>query len=818
MKKQNIKIALFALVLPLLGCSTQKDRWLNREYHALNTKYNVLFNGKEALRVGKAILLQNFQDDFRTILHVEPLSLPGESIEKNASIPSFALAEEKAVKAIQKHSMNIGGKQKNPQIQEAYMLLGESRYFDRRFFPALEAFTFLMDASKGQAIYDKAKLWREKTNLRLGNTSLALNNLQVLNNRLDSEHEIYSDLQATLAQAYVRNQQLDSALICIAQAAETQKRKDLQVRYQYIQAQLLEQQNRPQEAQEKYNSIVALNRKAPRVFWIQAKLQSARLEAQQNNKSPMESLERLAKAYENQTYLHLIRQAQARYLRAQGDDSLAVVFYNKSLQSPYIETISQAANYRDLATLFYAQGQYLSSGSYLDSLLQTLPEGKNKKRTLRERRGLDEVIGLETIIERNDSILRLTALNPEEQYAFFSNSIAQKRAQELEAVEEEKKSFFRFSGKEASNFYFYNPRLLVSGRQSFRATWGNRPNTDGWNRLSNLKQQIDDLPQAQQTTTTATGFFIETPEYLVQSLPTDPSFIDSLRNQRRQAQLDVGILYKERFDDRILAEKRFTSVLTDQPEPLQEATALYHSIKLFEEEDSKQAWAFRQRLLSAHPNTPFAQIIKDPDSYALASGQTPEGKFKQLYQSFLAGEYATVLAQAETLKIVASGTSLLPKIELLVAQTQGKLYGETALLNALEQIIVNFPNAQAAVYAKTTVKRLKSPTTLIPSKKQYKWVFAFPSSLELDALPQAMAQGAQKITRRKLRISNDSYNEQFQFVVVHTQTPLSNPEKFLQIWQEDPRFKQNTNNFVILGTEYADVQKQKTWKPTQNEK
>ena len=31
---------------------------LNRGYHTLNTKYNVLFNGNEAFEVGKAILEQ----------------------------------------------------------------------------------------------------------------------------------------------------------------------------------------------------------------------------------------------------------------------------------------------------------------------------------------------------------------------------------------------------------------------------------------------------------------------------------------------------------------------------------------------------------------------------------------------------------------------------------------------------------------------------------------------------------------------------------------------------------------------------------------
>ena len=106
------------------SCSTQKNKLFNREYHALNTKYNVLFNGNEAFSIGKAILNQNVQDDFLKVLPVEPIYLQGEEVGQTTTIPSFSLAEEKAVKAIQKHSMNIEGKQYNRQIKKAYLLLG----------------------------------------------------------------------------------------------------------------------------------------------------------------------------------------------------------------------------------------------------------------------------------------------------------------------------------------------------------------------------------------------------------------------------------------------------------------------------------------------------------------------------------------------------------------------------------------------------------------------------------------------------------------------------------------------------------------------
>ncbi len=109
MKRQRASFLFLLLGVFFFGCSTQKNNLINREYHALNTKFNVLFNGKEALSIGEAILYQNVQDNFLEVLPVEPILLRGEDQENKASIPSFSIAEEKAVKAIQKHSMKIGG-------------------------------------------------------------------------------------------------------------------------------------------------------------------------------------------------------------------------------------------------------------------------------------------------------------------------------------------------------------------------------------------------------------------------------------------------------------------------------------------------------------------------------------------------------------------------------------------------------------------------------------------------------------------------------------------------------------------------------------
>lgn len=71
------------------SCSTSKKGVLNQEYHTLTTKYNVLFNGKEAFNIGEQILEQAYEDNFYELLPVEPINLRGENIDESSIVPGF---------------------------------------------------------------------------------------------------------------------------------------------------------------------------------------------------------------------------------------------------------------------------------------------------------------------------------------------------------------------------------------------------------------------------------------------------------------------------------------------------------------------------------------------------------------------------------------------------------------------------------------------------------------------------------------------------------------------------------------------------------
>ena len=215
MKKLHSKLLFFALLLVfLMACSTKKDRLINRQFQALNTKFNVLYNGNIALDKGVESLKSQFKDNYWEILPIERMQVAKKEIATTdaAKNSDFEKSEEKATKAIQKRSMNINGKEKNPQMDEAYILLGKSRYYDQRFIPALEAFNYILYKYPESDRINEAKIWREKTNMRLENDALALKNLIKLMSEIKFKNQVFADANATLSQAYLNLGQKDSAV------------------------------------------------------------------------------------------------------------------------------------------------------------------------------------------------------------------------------------------------------------------------------------------------------------------------------------------------------------------------------------------------------------------------------------------------------------------------------------------------------------------------------------------------------------------------------------------------------------------------------
>ena len=159
-------IYIFFTLLILGSCSRKKDKFLNKKFHSTTTKYNYLYNGNNLLIQGIDQANSDLTENFWELIPIEKFDLKKiNEKEKEQSI--FTDAEEKATLAIQKHSMSIMGEERNPIMDEAYLLLGKSRYYDGRYIPSLEAFNYILYKYPKSELINEVKIWKEKINIKL---------------------------------------------------------------------------------------------------------------------------------------------------------------------------------------------------------------------------------------------------------------------------------------------------------------------------------------------------------------------------------------------------------------------------------------------------------------------------------------------------------------------------------------------------------------------------------------------------------------------------------------------------------------------------
>ncbi len=164
-----------------------------------------------------------------------------------------------------------------------------------------------------------------------------------------------------------------------------------------------------------------------------------------------------------------------------------------------------------------------------------------------------------------------------------------------------------------------------------------------------------------------------------------------------------------------------------------------------------------------------------------------------------------------------SATEWAPKIALIQANIKGKLEGQKAWVMALEEIQEKFPQSFAAKQSKGITLQLKSKGN--KSKKVfalYKWVFPHhrKESLGLEKDIKILNEAIEN--QKSLKLSIDSYSQNYAFVVVHGFRSPEELSRFQeQLQAKEPNF--NSNNFVVLSHEYEEIQLNKSWKPTQKQ-
>ena len=803
----NYIVVGIIIVLTVTSCSRKKDKFLNRSWHSVNTKYNVLYNGNVALESGKASVIAAYKDNYWEILPVERLQITDDIVSSNkAKNPSIELAEIKAVKAIQKHGMNIKGKEKNPQIDETYMLLGKARYFDNRFIPALEAFNYILFKYPASSNINLAKVWRAKTNLRLQNEDVAIKNLKKL---IESEElSKYDTVEAssTLAQAYITTKALDSAITQLQVASQLTRNNEQRGRLHFIEGQLYSTLGKKDSANLAFDKVIDLNRRTPRAYMISAHLEKIKnFDSENGDKLALqELLEDLETNRENRPFLDKIYHQIAKYQLQNESDSTAISYFNKSLRTNSEDDYLKAVNYQTLGDLNFDYSEYSLAGSYYDSTLLSLKENSKSFRVIkRKRENLEDVIYYESIAQDNDSILSVVAMSDADKETYFQSYIDTLKAEEAskKAAASSGNAFetsLNVVTKKGKSFYFYNPSTVAYGKNEFIKVWGDRALETNWRWSS--KRTLTDIEAAAETEAAAEQEDQKrySVDFYLAQIPTEEKVLDSISKERNFAYYQLGLIYKDKFKEYKLAKDKLEQLLKQNPEERLVLPAKYNLYKLYALLDLKRLQALiKSDIIENHPDSRYAEILLNPESALLNNENSPETLYNNLYAQFELGEYQQVIDGCDLQIIRLDGEEIVPKLELLKVTSKARLFGFEAYKEGLNYVALNYPSSiegkKAARMYETVIPQLENMEFVQDSTQtNFKTIFKFEASEtdEIKAFDESLSTAIEDIDYFKLSISKDRYDTNTIFVVVHGLKSVQGAFGFAEILK-------NKNDFII---------------------
>ena len=736
--KTTQKIVLIISVFAVLySCSTKKDTMLRRNWHALNTKYNVLFNGKEAFNKGIQSINDKYKDDWFQQLPIEPIKFEEDKVvvpnfnsgmgagfgnnnneQKKASTP-FGIAEEKAVKAIQKHGMNINGIERNSQIDDAYLLLGKARYYEQRFIPAIEAFNYIIASYPYASLINETKIWRAKANIRIDNEELAIESLKLLlevRKGLEEKlpEEIKEQAHTALAMAYVKTDSVQKVKEHLIKATRTLNNVNQGARNLFVLGQIYSSENKKDSALYIFNKLIDF-KKAPYKYKMHANIELAKNATNDSTSfAILEKMQTLIKDRDNKPYLDELFY-QVGFLYEKNDSiGLALDYYNKSLRAKDGGVKQKTFTYERIGNLKFKNSQYLLASSYYDSVLNVTNDTLTLRirRIKRKHKNLSSLIKFENTVTKNDRILRIASLSKTEQEAYFQKYIddLKKKDEEAAQLKLNQEAFggaFGGNSLQSNNkgkWYFYNSQSLGFGKTEFKKVWGDRKLADDWRWSSkaNIGTTKDSTLVGQKSLRYDLASYIKT-------IPTDKKVIDTLKLDRNQALYELGVIYKEQFKDPKLAIERLERVSTLNPKKELVLPINWHLYRVYKDQgDEKKSEKYKNFILTNYSDTKFAQVIRNPDKpiEEEVSVNEIEDLYKETYYLFKDDKFEETVKKVDEILPTIPNSKLIPKFELLKAYAIGKYKNKKEYKVAMDFVAVTYGNTEEGKQAKRIVNQL----------------------------------------------------------------------------------------------------------------
>ena len=748
MKRHIIYILLLCAYATMhTACSTQKNTWASRSFHQTKTKYNIYYNGNISFAEGEDAIREANEDDYSTILNLYPVS---NHEAAKAATSQMDRTIEKCRKCIKLHSIkarpkvNQEKRRKDPeykawleqeefnnQMGKAWLLLGKAEFHKGDFLGSISTFNYIArHYAYDKDIVAQCQLWSARAYAELGwlyEAEDVLRKVQV-DHLSKNSAPLYSAVSADIL---LKTKQYDAAIPFVKIAVKNEDRRGNRPRFYYVLGQLYQMQGDKSAARNAYKRVLDLQPDNEMEF--NARLQQSQLE--DDIQKSINILQKMAQLDKHKDRLDQIYGTIGDIYLEHEDTTKALEYYGKGIESSTENGINKAVVLVNAGDIYYKQRDYVKASPCYKEATQILSvENEQYARIQRRSETLDELVVEHNIVVLQDSLQRLAALSEEEQLKVVEKIIAdliQAEKDEAERLAQAERAAENDNGPRSVNtqnmlggggsgaWYFYNPQLMRSGKQTFRTQWGNRILEDNWRRLSKASMSSsfmateEEIPEdsiANEDTISKAEQTAEIddhkPAFYLQQIPKTAEDIERSNQQIADALYNMVYIYRDRVGDQALSDATFQEYCRRFPTN-ERLVELYYMqyLTALKNQNNADAEQYRKAIIQQFPESKEATIVSQPDYFERLKKMSAEqdSLYENTYYNYQDNNFAVVKANKQYAEEHYPLTPLMPRFLFLNAIAVAKTEGQEAFTQELQDMVTRYPDNELTAMAKDMI-------------------------------------------------------------------------------------------------------------------
>ncbi len=846
------------LVAVLTACSTSKNTFPNRAYHNVTCRYNVYWNGNQAMKDAEREYAKLSKDNYTATL---PIYNYPDKTELGPCLSHLDRTIQKSSKAIHKHSMMFKGKEYVKTIDDAYFLMAKSYFYKQDYVQAQRVLNYIVHTYPKSNILDQAQVLLARTQMRQGYYSSADELLETIRYMNESKNNKKFNVLFNAAKAEYHltapDGDVQDAIDYIGNALSNKPQREFRTRLQLILGQLYENLGQQAEAQKNFKAVIQKSNNYEMTFCAQMHLAANYDGTESNRNAITKQLNKMLNDKKNENYHDQIYYAFSEIARIDEDEDLRMEYLAKSVASSTENDYQKTFSSLTLADLYFDDNQYREAQHYYDTAMMAIPKNYPNYEQLQKKASvLKDLVDKLDEIDLQDSLLRIANLPEGQRNAWVRKMIADYTEAERKAAEEEAERMLAMQNAASytninttssnGKWYFYNQSLVTAGKQDFYRRFGNRKLEDNWF-ISNKSQiSFDDMalmndPSLARDTVDYDEDGNPIPKretdpkkeaYYLQDLPLTQGAKDTANAIIAKDLYETGFMYQDLLSDTKRACASFEQLLQRYPKSEFALPSVFMLYTLYTKIGDPRAQDYKNLILTKYPDTDYAKLIQDPEyaSKLAAKSKTVENQYAQVYDDFIHKRWAKVVSAADAAIPNCTEPTLQSQYTYLRAVAAGQVYNDDSLIVGLTQVVTQFPQEPVAELARIylsnfskeeiqkslgievnspeneALQQLVQPEepekgsvfTYTPDDNHYTVLLVKTAELPLQTVKQSISNfNKTYFSLKKLIISSFFIDNQYQMVTISKFSDGADAMDYYNILVKDDAFKTDIDRQVI---------------------